>query len=182
MFNSFSRLKDLNLVTVSQAAREVKKTTSNIRYYISYNRISKYNSLCEKLNSKASNGDLRVSLLSNKIDTKLMKYSRESKAMPFLTKLMQDNEKVAAYSYIHSLATTLGMSIYEQTAKILAEPNCEICQTGYDVGGVISKEQKSTIGNIVRELRNEERKCSISEEKIEVLRCDSRNGKSQKDG
>ena len=101
------------------------------------------------------------SLLSVKIDAKLRKYSRESKAMPFLTRLMQDNEKVAAYSFIHSLATTLGMSIYEQTAKILAEPNCEICQTGYDVGGVLSKEQKSVIGNIVRELRNGERNCSI---------------------
>ena len=48
------------------------------------------------------------SLLSVKIDAKLRKYSRESKAMPFLTRLMQDNEKVAAYSFIHSLATTFG--------------------------------------------------------------------------
>jgi hypothetical protein len=54
------------------------------------------------------------SLLSSKLTVKLSKYARETTSMPFLAKLMQDAEKVAAYSFIHSIATTLGMSIYEQ--------------------------------------------------------------------
>ena len=43
--------------------------------------------------------------------------------MPFLSKLMQDSEKVASYSFIHSLATILGQSVYEKVAKIIAEPH-----------------------------------------------------------
>jgi len=47
-------------------------------------------------------------LLSLKIDEKLTNYVRETTSMPFLVKLMQDSEKVASYSFIHSLATILG--------------------------------------------------------------------------
>ena len=48
-------------------------------------------------------------LLSNKIETKLKTYGRETTSMPFLARLIQDNEKIAAYSVIHAMATTLGM-------------------------------------------------------------------------
>ena len=60
-------------------------------------------------------------LLIKKITNKLKTYARESISMPFLTRLMQDSEKVAAYSFIHSLATSLGMSIYEDVSKIIAK-------------------------------------------------------------
>ncbi|MFA6862456.1 MAG: TdeIII family type II restriction endonuclease, partial [Dysgonamonadaceae bacterium] len=49
-------------------------------------------------------------LLSKKIEAKLKSYGRETTSMPFLARLIQDNEKIAAYSFIHSMATTLGMS------------------------------------------------------------------------
>jgi len=42
------------------------------------------------------------SLLSEKIERKLKFYGRESTSMPFLARLIQDNEKIAAYSFIHS--------------------------------------------------------------------------------
>ena len=74
--------------------------------------------------------------------------------MPFLARLVQDNEKIAAYSFIHSLATTLGMSIYEDVSVVLASENSDECFRNYGVGGVISKEQKSVIGKIINELRN----------------------------
>ena len=57
-------------------------------------------------------------LLRSKINDKLSKYVRETTSMPFLVKLMQDSEKVASYSFIHSLATTLGMSVYEKISEI----------------------------------------------------------------
>lgn len=55
--------------------------------------------------------------------------------MPFLAKIIQDEEKVAAYSFIHSLATTLGMSIYENVAKIIAEPSSQEAGTKVEVDG-----------------------------------------------
>jgi len=123
-----------------------------------------------------------TNLLSTKLDAKLRRYARESTSMPFLVKLMQDKEKVAAYSFIHSLATTLGMSIYEDVSKIIATDSSEECFTKYDIGGVISRNQKSVIDNIIRELRNGDRDSNIELETQEVLNADPSNGHVQKEG
>lgn len=48
--------------------------------------------------------------------------------------------------------------------------------------GVISKEQKSVINNIVAKLRNGERQADIEKEKQEVLSASSKNGEYQKSG
>jgi len=121
-------------------------------------------------------------LLSSKLEKKLRRYARESTSMPFLVKLMQDREKVAAYSFIHSLATTLGMSIYEDVSKIIANENSDECFTKYDIGSVISRNQKSVIDNIIRELRNGDRESNIELETQEILNADPSNGRVQKEG
>lgn len=122
-------------------------------------------------------------LLEVKIENKLNTYLRESSSMPFLSRLMQDSEKVASYSFIHSVATSLGMSIYEDVSKIIASEHSQECFTKYGMGGVLSREQKSTIANIVRELRNNpNKKSNIRKEIKDVLKASSANGKYQKDG
>lgn len=126
--------------------------------------------------------DKIISLLERKIEDKLRRYVRETSSMPFLTRLIQDSEKVAAYSFIHSMATTLGMSIYEDVSKIIAEENSQECFTKYDVGGVISKEQKYVIDDIIRKLRNGEKKVDHDEEIKKVLSASAKDGKAQKDG
>ncbi len=102
--------------------------------------------------------------------------------MPFLARLIQDNEKIAAYSFIHSLATTLGMSIYEDVSVILASENSVECFRNYGVGGVISNEQKSIISTIITDLRNGARQANISAEIDEVLNASPENGEYQKSG
>lgn len=122
-------------------------------------------------------------LLEIKIDKKLASYLRETTSMPFLSRLIQDSEKVASYSFIHSLATSLGMSIYEDVSKIIAEENSQECFTKYGMGGVLSKQQKSIIASIVRELRNNPtKKSNIQREIKEVLKASASNGTYQKDG
>lgn len=121
-------------------------------------------------------------LLSHKIEAKLQSYGRETTSMPFLARLIQDSEKIAAYSFIHSLATTLGMSIYEDVSVIIATDNSDECFRNYGVGGAISKEQKSVINNIVAKLRNGERQADIEKEKQDVLSTSSKNGEYQKSG
>lgn len=121
-------------------------------------------------------------LLQTKIKNKLVRYSRETSSMPFLVRLVQDTEKVAAYSFIHSIATTLGMSIYEDVSKIIAEPGCEEAFTKMDLGGVISRTQKDIISNIIRELRNGERKVNKDQEVREVLKASAQDGRPQKEG
>lgn len=100
-------------------------------------------------------------LLSQKIEGKLKKYGRETTSMPFLARLIQDNEKIAAYSFIHSLATTLGMSIYEDVSLIIASETSDECFKSYGIGGAISRQQKSVINKIITELRNGNRTADI---------------------
>jgi|SRR3989344_1663345 len=120
-------------------------------------------------------------LLRNKIKNKLKNYARETTSMPFLARIVQDDEKVAAYSFIHSIATTLGMSIYEDVAKIIVESSCEKAATKVKTDGVLSKTQKSVIGSIVNELRNGTRKVDKDKETREVLKASIIGGKAQKD-
>jgi len=119
-------------------------------------------------------------LLRQKIDEKLKNYSRETSSMPFLAKLMQDNEKVASYSFIQSLLTTLGMSIYEEVAKIIAEPNFDIAKTGYDVIGEISNDENDIISKILQEIKNKTRKTNKEQEIKEILQCKSKTGRKIK--
>lgn len=121
-------------------------------------------------------------LLSKKIEKKLKSYGRETTSMPFLARLIQDSEKIAAYSFIHSLATTLGMSIYEDVSVIIASENSQETFRNYKVGGAISRKQKSVIANIVSKLRNNEREANIRKEISEVLNASAENGEFQKSG
>jgi len=121
-------------------------------------------------------------LLTKKIENKLKKYGRETSSMPFLSRLIQDDEKIAAYSFIHSIATTLGMSIYEDVSVIIASANSSECFRNYGVGGVISKEQKFVISKIINELRNGKKKSCIDQEIKEVLKVSSQKGSFQKAG
>jgi len=123
-----------------------------------------------------------TSLLEKKIEDKLKRYARETSSMPFLTRLIQDSEKVAAYSFIHSVATTLGMSIYEDVSKIIAGESSKECFTKYDIGGVLSREQKSVIDDIVRKLRNGDKKVNHEQEVKQVLSASAKDGKAQKEG
>ena len=123
-----------------------------------------------------------VVLLEKKIEDKLRRYARETSSMPFLTRLIQDSEKVAAYSFVHSVATTLGMSIYEHVSVILAEKTANESFRNYDVGGVISRQQKSVIDDIVRKLRNGDKVVNHDQEVRLVLAASSRDGKAQKEG
>ena len=121
-------------------------------------------------------------LLSKKIKNKLKSYGRETTSMPFLARLIQDNEKIAAYSFIHSMATTLGMSIYEDVSVIIASETANEAFRNYGVGGAISKYQKTVISNIVAGLRNGDRTAEIDEEVKEVLDASAENGEFQKSG
>ena len=123
-----------------------------------------------------------TSLLSQKIESKLSSYGRETTSMPFLARLIQDNEKIAAYSFIHSLATTLGMSVYEDVSVIIASEHSEETFRNYGVGGVISSDQKEVISSIVLSLRNGDRDANITQEKEAVLQASPDNGQFQKSG
>ena len=120
------------------------------------------------------------SLLKEKINDKLENYAKETSSMPFLAKIMQDAEKVASYSFIHSLATTLGMSIYEKISEIVASTRYDTIKTSYDVEGEISNEENSVISQILQEIKNGTRKSNKEQEIKEILLCKSKSGRKIK--
>ncbi len=131
--------------------------------------------------SKKQKGEIK-DLLVKKIDNKLKRYGRETTSMPFLARLVQDSEKIAAYSFIHSIATSLGMSIYEEVSCILVRDLVTDCSRNYGVGGSISSDQKSTISQIVNKLREGERRPNIKKEVAEVLKASKKGAVFQKSG
>src|SRR3989338_10748362 len=120
-------------------------------------------------------------LLRDTLNKKLSKYKRESFYMPFLSALIQDSEKVAAYSFMHSINTSLGMSVYEGVSVILAKPISEVAKRNVKVEGMLSPAQKEAISKIVNELREGIRKVNQEKESAEVLKADAKGGKNQKD-
>lgn len=120
------------------------------------------------------------SLLKSKLNDKLSKYARETTAMPFLVKLMQDTEKVASYSFIHSLSTTLGMSVYEKISEIVASTHYDEVKTGYDVDGEITNEENSVISQILQEIKNRTRTANKEQEIKEILKCKNNGGRKIK--
>jgi len=61
-------------------------------------------------------------LLQDKIRKKLVEYSPESQHMPFHVRLL-GQDRMALFSFIHSINTMLGSAIFEQVAVIIARSN-----------------------------------------------------------
>ena len=115
-------------------------------------------------------------LLRKKLDEKLVKYERESSSMPFLVKIMQEPSQVAAYSFIHSISTTLGQSIYEEMAKIVASSRFDTVKTGYDVKGILSDEENLLIAQMMHEYKNKTRIANKISETNAILAVKSTSG------
>jgi hypothetical protein len=113
------------------------------------------------------------------LDTKLIEYRRETNAMPFLDRLMGP-ERVAMFSFIHSVATSLGTSIYEQMSKICAEPSSQKVLNHIQIGGTLNDAQNAKISDILNELRSGKRKPDKVTETKEILQIDPRGGKEVK--
>ena len=104
---------------------------------------------------------------------KIKKYERETKSMPFLSRLIQDEVLVASYSFIHSWSTSLGMSIYEQLAEMIVEGNTEaIRQLRIKEG--IDEKRITEIRRIINELKNGRQPDKI-QESTEVLNIPNSN-------
>jgi len=121
-------------------------------------------------------------LLRTKMDEKITTYSRETRSMPFLSRLVQNDEIVASYSLMISLATTLGQSLYEKLAVIIAQENSAKCASHVKLGGGISSQRKLKIEEIMRDLRNGTRNPDKIKETNEILSVSNKNSKFHKEG
>jgi len=87
------------------------------------------------------------------IRKKLHHYQPETKQMPFHYRLL-GRDRMALFSFIHSLNTTFGTSIFEPVAAQLAQERFQIVQTQVDIGNEITVEAQNEIQCIMDELVN----------------------------
>lgn len=107
--------------------------------------------------------------VGEKIKSKLEKYSPETTYMPFLSKIIRDKKFVRSYSFTHSLATSFGMSFYEQITEIIARDNFDKVKTQWNAPEKISRKRKQKINDIIDELGNDSRKPCTKKEVNEIL-------------
>ena len=97
----------------------------------------------------------QIKLIENTIKDSLRKkfqtYKPETSHMPFHYRLL-GRDRMVLFSFIHSLNTTFGTSIFEPVAETLASLNFHFAQKQFVVGDTISEQAQSEIQRIMNEL------------------------------
>lgn len=110
------------------------------------------------------------------LKNKFEHYNPEPAIMPFHTRLL-GKDRLALYSFIHSLNTNFGTSIFEPVAMTLAKNRFKNRHTHQKSGNTISERAQETIQLIMGELTTAARKPNKLEE-INMLRSVCQSGKT----
>lgn len=108
------------------------------------------------------------------LEEKLSSYNPETGHMPFHHRLL-GRDRMALYSFIHSLNTAFGKSIFEPVAETLASQHFKSVQKQYETGNRISEAAQSEIQNIINDLSTG--KASDKSTEIERIREVCNKGK-----
>jgi type II restriction enzyme len=92
-----------------------------------------------------------VETIKNCLRNKFQNYKPESENMPFHYRLL-GKDRMALFSFIQSLNTTFGISIYEPVAKELAQPNFSFVETQHKLSNKITEEAQKEIQRIINDL------------------------------
>ena len=94
-------------------------------------------------------------VLKSSLRHKFQNYNPEPASMPFHTRLL-GKDRLALYSFIHSLNTNFGTSIFEPVALALAENNFKDAKSRVTTGEFISEVAQSEIQKIMDSLTTAE--------------------------
>jgi len=109
---------------------------------------------------------------------KFLTYKPETSNMPFHYRLL-GRDRMALFSFIQSLNTTFGTSIFEPVAEILASLKFSIAQKQFVVGDTISGQAQIEVQHIMNELTTG-RKNPNKIEEIERIRKVATSGRVNK--
>ncbi|MCX6812182.1 MAG: TdeIII family type II restriction endonuclease [Candidatus Berkelbacteria bacterium] len=87
-------------------------------------------------------------VLENSIRNKFQNYRPEPASMPFHTRLL-GKDRLALYSFIHSLNTNFGTSIFEPVALEIAKENFKSAKAQNSAGDKISSDAQIVIQKII---------------------------------
>lgn len=114
------------------------------------------------------------STITNSLRKKFSRYNPESKGMPFHYRLL-GKDRMALYSFIQSLNTTFGTSIFEPVAVALAKTQFKSAESQYDPGNKISENAQKAIQNIINDLSTGQTLSNKTKE-IELIRVVCQTG------
>ncbi|MBM4141207.1 MAG: TdeIII family type II restriction endonuclease [Nitrospira sp.] len=117
------------------------------------------------LSTKIRNGIIES--LTTTIRDKLRDYKPETNHMPFHFRLL-GRDRYAMFSFVHSMNTTFGMSIWEQVAVILAKGASYHAERQYKLLGEVDEDTEKLISNIHYKLRKGEVVASKIEEAKQI--------------
>ncbi|MEP9412148.1 MAG: TdeIII family type II restriction endonuclease [Candidatus Brocadia sp.] len=117
-------------------------------------------------------------VISKCLRDKFENYIPESSNMPFHYRLL-GKDRMALYSFIHSLNTKFGTSIFEPVAVALAKLNFEDAKRQYVAGDKISEDAHKVIQNIIDGLTTGQINPNKKAE-IEKIRTVCQSGKMNK--
>jgi type II restriction enzyme len=112
--------------------------------------------------------------IKTSIRKKFLTYRPETSNMPFHYRLL-GRDRMALFSFIHSLNTTFGTSIFEPVAETLASLKFPFAQKQFVVGDAISERAQNEIQHIMNELTIGGNPNKVRE--IERIRRECRKGK-----
>lgn len=118
-------------------------------------------------------------LLKKTVLGKLEKYNPETSHKPFHHRLL-GKDRYAMFSFIQSMNTTFGMSIWEQVAVVLAKNSNYKAHRQYELKGEINKEAALLIEEIHSKLRKSDMEVDKINE-IKRIRKKIKRGKPKKD-
>ena len=116
------------------------------------------------------------------LDDKIKKYEPETDYAPFINSLIRDKPKLNSYSIIHSIQTSLGMSMHEQVSKRIAQYGNKFdeAETQKDAEIMVSRKRVAKIDEILRQVTNGTRKPNRQTEQDEILAIDNDDLVAQK--
>jgi type II restriction enzyme len=117
-------------------------------------------------------------VLKNSLRHKFKNYKPEPASMPFHTRLL-GRDRMALFSFIHSLNTNFGTSIFEPIAIALAKNKFQNANSQIVAGDLISESAQKEIQNIMDNLSAAISKPNKSDE-IEIIRKVCQKGKIRK--
>jgi hypothetical protein len=103
------------------------------------------------------------------LDDKIKKYKPETDYAPFIKSLIRDKPKLNSYSIIHSIQTSLGMSMHEQVSKIIALTKFDEAHTQWPSDIMVAKKRVTKIEEILTQVTNGTRKPNRLTEQDEIL-------------
>jgi len=118
------------------------------------------------------------SVLRRTVKDKLQNYDPETSQMPFHYRLL-GRDRYAIFSFLQSMNTTFGTSIWEQVAEILAKSAGYECYRQFKLMGEIDSSTEKELTNLHNNMRRGETEADKQKE-IALIRQNIRKGRPEK--